>query len=112
MSEEAPVLYGLGTQAELKKKMLGRPIAKSHELGAEMLTELTDIIQNGIEAYATTPNMPELATKSIKEALDKKFGPSWQCIIGEGFTYDISVQSDAYLIMYYNGVLGCMVFKT
>ena len=56
--------------------------------------------------------MPELASKAIKEILDKKFGPSWQCIIGEGFAYDISVQSDAYLIMYYNGVLGCMVFKT
>lgn len=56
--------------------------------------------------------MPELATKYIKEILDKKLGPSWQCVIGEGFAYDISVQSDAYLLMFYNGNLGCLVFKT
>lgn len=71
-----------------------------------------DAIQTGIESYATAPNMPELATKAIKEVLDKKFGPAWQCIIGEGFAYDISVQSDAYLLMFYNGNLGCLVFKT
>jgi hypothetical protein len=49
-----------------------------------MLTELTDTISSGIEAYATgaVANMPELASKNIKENLDKKFGPAWQCIIG------------------------------
>lgn len=71
-----------------------------------------DTIQTGIEAYPSVPNMPELATKTIKETLDKKFGPAWQCVIGEGFAYDISVQSDAYLLMFYNGTLGCLVFKT
>jgi len=56
--------------------------------------------------------MAELATKSIKEVLDKRYGPAWQCVIGEGFAYDISVQSGAYLLMYYNGSLGCLIFKT
>jgi hypothetical protein len=37
MSDEE-VLYGLGTLAELKKKMVGKPVAKSHNLGSEMLT--------------------------------------------------------------------------
>ena len=37
MAEE-DVLYGLGTQAELKKKMLGKAVAKSQDLGGEMLT--------------------------------------------------------------------------
>ena len=49
MAEEQPVLYGgLGTLAELKKKMTGKAVAKSHELSGEMLTELTDTIQTGI----------------------------------------------------------------
>lgn len=56
--------------------------------------------------------MSELATKNIKENLDKKYGPSWHAVIGEGYSYDISVQSGAYLLMYYNGTLGCLVFKT
>ena len=58
MSEEAPILYGLGTQSELKKKMTGKAVAKSHDLGGEMLTELIDVIQTGIESYASMPNMP------------------------------------------------------
>lgn len=28
------VLYGLGTLTELKKKMTGKPVAKSHDLGS------------------------------------------------------------------------------
>jgi hypothetical protein len=47
MAEEE-VLYGLGTQKELAKKMLAKPVAKSHDLSAEMLTELSDSIINGI----------------------------------------------------------------
>lgn len=31
MAEEE-VLYGLGTEKELKKKMLAKPVAKSHDL--------------------------------------------------------------------------------
>lgn len=92
--------------------MIAKPISKSHNLSAEMLAELSDSIINGIEAYATFPNMSELATKNIKETLDKRYGPSWHAVIGEGYSYDISVQSGAYLLMYYNGTLGCLVFKT
>lgn len=46
--------------------MLGKSIARYHDLSAEMLTQLSDAVINGIEAYATFPNMPELATKNIK----------------------------------------------
>lgn len=106
------ILYGLGTKTDLKKRMIGKPVAKSHQLSAEMLTELIDAVQTGIESYASLPNMAELATKAIKESLDKKYGPEWQVIMGEGFAYDISVQSDAYLLMCYNGNLGVLVFKT
>ncbi len=38
MAAEEEVLYGLGTEKELKKKMMGKPVAKSHDLTGEMLT--------------------------------------------------------------------------
>ena len=66
MAAEEEVLYGLGTKKELLRKMAGKSIAKYHDLNGEMLTELTDTVINGIEAYVTMPNMPELATKNIK----------------------------------------------
>ena len=82
LAQEEEILYGLDTEKQLKKKMLAKGIAKSHDLNGEMLTELADSVINGIEAYATFPNMPELATKSIKEVLDKRYGPAWHVVIG------------------------------
>ena len=52
------ILYGIGTRGQIQRKMAGKAIAKSHELSGEMLTELSDTIINGIEAYVTMPNMP------------------------------------------------------
>lgn len=37
MAEEE-ILYGVGTMTEIKKKMTGKPVAKSHDLNSEMLT--------------------------------------------------------------------------
>jgi hypothetical protein len=48
MIVEEEVLYGLGTQKELAKKMLGKPITTSNNLSAEMLAELSDSIINGV----------------------------------------------------------------
>ena len=30
--------------------------------------------------------------KMIKEVLDKKFGPSWHVVVGEGFGFEISYE--------------------
>ena len=30
-----------------------------------------------------------LASKMVKEQMDKKFGAAWHCIIGEGFTAEV-----------------------
>jgi hypothetical protein len=48
MADEEVLYGGLGTQKDLVKKMLGKPISRSHDLSAEMLTELSDAIINGI----------------------------------------------------------------
>ena len=42
------VLYGIGTEKEIRKKMGAKAVAKSHDLSGEMLTELSDAIINGI----------------------------------------------------------------
>lgn len=37
----------------------------------------------------TSPN-PQKAAQAVKEGLDKKFGPTWQVCVGEGFGYDVT----------------------
>jgi dynein light chain 4 len=33
-------------------------------------------------------------------------------ILGEGFAYDVTVQNKTLLLMFYNGALSALVFKT
>ena len=52
----------------------------------------------------------EGASVMIKNALDKKFGPSWQCAVGEGFGFDIACQQK-YLLHLYYGKVGILCYK-
>jgi dynein light chain 4 len=113
MAEEGDnVLYGIGTLAEIKRKMQNRLIVKQTDMPDEMAGEVGDSIQSSIESGSIHSNMAEVASKMIKEELDKKYGPTWQCIIGEGYAFHITVQSGSYLQAYYNGNISCLVFKT
>lgn len=51
------------------------------------------------------------AAQACKEALDKKFGPTWHVCIGEGFAYDVTYNSRNMLLIYYGEKLGILVFK-
>jgi dynein light chain 4 len=42
--------------------------------------------------------------------MDKKFGEAWNCIIGEGFTFDVSYQTKNMMYVYYQTV-GVLLFK-
>ena len=47
----------------------------------------------------------------VKESCDKKFGPTWHCCIGEGFSFDVTTQQKHSLYMMYAGYLGIMLWK-
>ena len=46
----------------------------------------------------------------MKSTLDKKFGASWQCCIGEGFGFDITYQEKNMQYIFYGNV-GILVYK-
>lgn len=47
----------------------------------------------------------------MKLAMDKKFGKSWQCVIGEGFGFSITYELKNMLYMFFNGNIAVLVFK-
>jgi hypothetical protein len=53
----------------------------------------------------------QAAAKMIKEATDKKFGPSWHCIIGEGFGFDVTYQKENMLYLFYQGAVAILLYK-
>ncbi len=60
---------------------------------------------------APHPTPPQKGAHTIKEALDKKFGPSWHVCVGEGFGFGVSFNSRQLLYLLYGEKLGIVVFK-
>ena len=50
------------------------------------------------------------AAQLIKHTMDKKFGSTWHCIIGEGYGFDISCER-RYLLHVYYGTIGILCYK-
>jgi hypothetical protein len=76
----------------------------------EMGSDAVDIATMAIDKFQST-NDYESASALIKNSLDKKFGPSWQCAVGEGFGFDISCQQK-YLLHLYYGKVGVLCYKS
>lgn len=75
-----------------------------------MSSETVEIITASVDKFLSTENY-EKAAQGIKEGLDKKFGPTWHAVVGEGFSYDITYNSKHMLMCYYGEKLGILVFK-
>lgn len=52
-----------------------------------------------------------MAAKSIKEAMDKKFGTYWHVIVGEGFGFEVSYETKNILYLYFGGNLAIVMWK-
>ena len=53
----------------------------------------------------------QLACKYVKDQMDRQFGPSWHCIMGEGFSFEVTRQAKTTLHMYYAGKIAVLLFK-
>lgn len=76
----------------------------------DMKNEVVEVVTAGVEKMGSSSSYGA-ATKHIKDALDKQFGPTWHCAMGEGFFFDVTRQTKSSLLMYYGGTLAVLVFK-
>ena len=72
--------------------------------------EAVVFVQDGIEKCLEAQGY-EATCKYIKEAMDKRFGSGWHCIIGQGFSFNITRQANQTLFMYYGGKNAILLFK-
>jgi dynein light chain 4 len=47
----------------------------------------------------------------IKETLDKKFGPAWHVVVGEGYGFEITHEVKNILYMFFGGAQAILVWK-
>jgi dynein light chain 4 len=77
-------------------------------MNTELRSESIDLI---ISAIDKQQGNYEAAARSVKEQMDRKFGPTWHCIIGEGFGFEVTYQLKHMLLLYYQGNIAILLFK-
>ncbi len=98
-------------------------------MNPEVTHDVVDMVTQGVEKFGKSQDfevcsrivkavinfsggfLPQKMSQYIKESCDKKFGPSWHCCIGEGFSYDVTAHQKHCLYMMYAGYLGVVVWK-
>ena len=61
------------------------------DMPPEIENEVKFFITSGIEKFTNATGIDVInASRSIKEALDKQLGPSFHCVMGEGFSFEVT----------------------
>ena len=66
-------------------------IVKECDMDEQTTTDAKDHIVTGIEKMSSAEGVDFAAASIfIKENMDRQFGPSWHCIIGEGYSFEVT----------------------
>ncbi|EER17340.1 dynein light chain 4, axonemal, putative [Perkinsus marinus ATCC 50983] len=97
--------------ADLKKQMQ-RSLVKHTDIAGDTRGEVVDLIVGAIDKHTTPEGVNlEAAAQLIKDSLDKQYGLAWHCVIGKGFSYDITAQNGSLMHCFYQGDIAVLVFK-
>lgn len=75
----------------------------------EMRQEALDLCTTATEKFATNYDQ---ASKMIKQSMDKKFGESFQVVVGESYGFAVSYQDKSLLYMFTGGNLAVLIWRT
>jgi hypothetical protein len=82
------------------------------EMDPDMLSYCQDKISNIYDKYLNVEGEPnyEEAAKILKNDMERDNGPTWICIIGRNFSFNIKSQKEACLYCYL-GHFGILLYK-
>jgi hypothetical protein len=82
------------------------------EMDPDMLSYCQDKISNIYDKYLNVEGQPnfEEAAKILKADMEKDNGPTWICIIGQDFSFNVKSQKEACLYGYL-GHFGVLLYK-
>eukprot|EP01083_Nonionella_stella_P295009 1002662_1 len=95
------------TEAELHKSM-EKGLIRYCDMNSELSNEAVDVIISAIDKYQT--NFEE-CSKQIKETMDKRFGATWHCIIGQNYGFEVTYAQENLLYLFYQGNIAVLLFK-
>ena len=97
---------------DFNKWAQGTSVVCTKDMPEEILSEAKDFVSTGIEKAISSDGINlETACKYVKEQMDRQFGPAWHCVMGEGFSFEVTRQANTTLHMYYGGKYSILLFK-
>lgn len=97
---------------DFKKWALGNFIVAETDMEHDMKMEAIDAITGAIEKSQSGGILnAEAACKIVKDFMDRQFGPCWHCVIGEGYSFEVTRQAGCTINLYYAGKYTILLFK-
>ncbi|CAH1738059.1 dynein axonemal light chain 4 isoform X1 [Aphis gossypii] len=93
---------------ENKKIVHTYPLVQQCDMSEEMKAETVEVIITACEKFGTDYFA---AAKTVKQMLDKKYGPQWNAVVGEAFGIQITHQTNTLMYMFFGGNLGICAWK-
>ncbi|XP_023014311.1 dynein axonemal light chain 4 [Leptinotarsa decemlineata] len=93
---------------EHKKVVHTYPLIRHSDMPEEIKTESMELVVTACEKFSSNN---EAAARMIKEEMDKKFGPPFHVVVGEGFGFEISYECSNLLYMFFGGNLAICIWK-
>ena len=89
-------------------KMAKYALVKHSDMIEEMRVEAVEFVISAVEKHG---NNYELADKSIKDQMDKKFGAQWHFVVGQNFAFEVTHEVKNMLYVYAAGTTAACVWK-
>jgi dynein light chain 4 len=97
-----------GEKKEAESKKHTYPLVRHSDMPEELRVEAMELCVTACEKFSSNN---ETAAKMIKDSMDKKFGPAWHVVVGEGFGFEITHETKNILYMYFGGNVAIIVWK-
>eukprot|EP00899_Mesostigma_viride_P006412 jgi/Mesvir1/15772/Mv03341-RA.1 len=89
-------------------KMAKYPLIKHSDMIEEVRVEAVEMVITAVEKYSSNY---EMAARTVKEQMDKKFGAPWHCVVGEYFSFEITCEVKNLLHIYTAGYIAILLWK-
>ncbi|XP_056640111.1 dynein axonemal light chain 4 [Diorhabda carinulata] len=93
---------------ESKKVVHTYPLVRHSDMPEEQRIESVELVVTACEKHSANN---EAAARMIKEEMDKKLGPPFHVVVGEGFGFEISYECSNLLYMFFAGNLAIVIWK-
>ncbi|XP_058119213.1 dynein light chain 1, cytoplasmic isoform X1 [Anopheles ziemanni] len=107
-SSSSPSSPSRTNRTNSSKKMGDRKaVIKNADMGEEMQQDAVDCATQALEKY----NIEKDIAAYIKKEFDKKYNPTWHCIVGRNFGSYVTHET-RHFIYFYLGQVAILLFKS